>query len=425
MSDKASFSSLRTLHSGGFKSFLATQFLGAFNDNVFKLLIICYALNHLSDSAGKSYIPLASGVFILPYLLFSGYAGYLADRYSKRLVMIGTKWLEVAVMLLGLWLFWLKATYWLLPVLFLMGAQSAFFSPAKYGFLPEVLLESHLPRGNGATQLFTFLAIVLGGWAGGELSQNFQLAPHFAAAVCVAVAVLGVVSSYGITATKAGDRSVRFHFDPITPHLRTLLETRQDQILLLSFLGNTFFWFLGVLFQSNLAMLVKSEMAGTDRLVGFFQGAVALGIGLGSLLCGFSLRGKINSRFVLPAGLTMAALSIALGLSVKSIWLSLAVTGLLGASSGFYQLPLNTILQQRSPNHKRGRYLAAMNALDCVSMLAASAFHWLLLNPCNMQPSNVFVTAGIMTVIVVIALHLAMKKQNWRETANVKPNIHT
>ena len=105
MKSPSTASGTSVLHSVGFKAFLATQFLGAFNDNVFKLLIICSAMNVLSPEASKSYVPLASAVFILPYLLFSGYAGYLADRYSKHQVMIGTKWLEVAVMLLGWWLF--------------------------------------------------------------------------------------------------------------------------------------------------------------------------------------------------------------------------------------------------------------------------------------------------------------------------------
>ncbi|HOG51896.1 MAG TPA: MFS transporter, partial [Lentisphaeria bacterium] len=224
MNKPSTASGTSVLHSMGFKAFLATQFLGAFNDNVFKLLIICSAMNYLSPEASKSYVPLASGVFILPYLLFSGYAGYLADRFSKRQVMIGTKWLEVVVMLLGWWLFWQGAIYWLLPVLFLMGAQSAFFSPAKYGFLPEVLPEKHLPRGNGATQLFTFLAIIFGGWAGGELSERFKDALQNAAVFCVLVAVLGVVTSYGITKTPPGNRSTRCDIDPLTPHLRTLLE---------------------------------------------------------------------------------------------------------------------------------------------------------------------------------------------------------
>lgn len=116
------------------------------------------------------------------------------------------------------------------------------------------------------------------------------------------------------------------------------------------------------------------------------------------------LRGKLSTRYVLPAGFMMAALAALLGLTISKVWLSMTVTVLLGFSTGFYQLPLNTILQKRSPEDKRGRYLAAMNALDCVSMLLASGVHWLLLNPCKMHPNQVFIVAGIITVFVMIAL---------------------
>ncbi|HOG50215.1 MAG TPA: MFS transporter, partial [Lentisphaeria bacterium] len=190
-----------------------------------------------------------------------------------------------------------------------------------------------------------------------------------------------------------------------------LLEVRHDPLLMTCFLGNTYFWFMGVLFQTNLAVMVKGEMAGTGRLVGFFQGAAALGIGLGSMACGFMLRGKLTTRYVLPAGFVMAVLAGLLGLSISKVWLSLTVAALLGFSTGFYQLPLNTILQKRSPEDKRGRYLAAMNALDCVSMLLASAFHWLLLNPFQMQPSRVFIGSGVLTVFVMIALARPLRRQ--------------
>lgn len=315
-------------------------------------------------------------------------------------------------MLLGWWLFRQGAIYWLLPVLFLMGAQSAFFSPAKYGFLPEALPVQHLPRGNGSTQLFTFLAIIFGGWAGGELSERFGGAPQNAAVFCVLVAVFGVAASYRIVRTPPGNRSTRCAVDPFTPHVRTILEMRRDPLLLTCFLGNTYFWFMGVLFQSNLAMMIKGEMAGTDRQVGFFQGAVALGIGLGSLACGFLLRGKLTTRYVLPAGVGMAVLAVLLGLSIGKVWQSLTVSALLGFSTGFYQLPLNTILQQRSPEHKRGRYLAAMNALDCVSMLMASVFHWLLLNSFQMPPSWIFIVSGAVTIVVILALAWSLPRRS-------------
>lgn len=150
------------LKTPGFIAYLATQFAGAFNDNLFKLLLICFASNLLAGTGhDKIYVPIAGALFILPFLLCSSYAGYLADRFSKKQVMVGTKVAEIVIMLCGLLLFRLQTVNLLLLVLFCMGAQSTFFSPAKYGFLPETLPAAELSRGNGLNQLFTFLAIIL------------------------------------------------------------------------------------------------------------------------------------------------------------------------------------------------------------------------------------------------------------------------
>ena len=115
----------------GFQAFLATSFLGAFNDNFFKLIVTCFAISKLGKEELNTYIPLTGAMFVLPYLLCSSYAGYLADRFEKRRLLIWTKWMELVVMLFGLWLFHCQAVYTLLAALFLMGAQSAFYSPAK------------------------------------------------------------------------------------------------------------------------------------------------------------------------------------------------------------------------------------------------------------------------------------------------------
>ncbi len=154
----------------GFWAFIATQFLGAFNDNAFKFLIIGFAMSRLSETASRNYVPMASAMFILPFLVFAGFAGYLSDRFSKKRVMVWTKILEIVIMATGWVFFSQQLEYWLLAVLFVMGAQSTLFSPAKYGFIPETLPERQLSSGNGIVQLFTFLAIIAGGATGPYLA---------------------------------------------------------------------------------------------------------------------------------------------------------------------------------------------------------------------------------------------------------------
>lgn len=392
------------INSRGFAAYLGTLFGGAFNDNVFKLLLLCYASNLLGkDSAAtKLYVPLAGALFVVPFLLFSSYAGYLADRFSKRSVMIGTKVAEVLIMLAGVFFFARHSVYWLLAILFVMGAQSAFFSPAKYGFMPETLPESQLSRGNGATQLFTFLAIILGSWAGGALAAWSGKNPHYAAWYCVAIAIAGLAISFGITPTRPGNPTVRLQIDPFTPHLRTLLEMRRDRLLWLCLLANTFFWFLAALFQLTLLFLAKVTLGGDGSLVGYLQAAVALGIGAGCALAGLLSRDRIEYGMIIPGGLMTGLFCCLLGVFGANLAGAYICSAAMGFSAGFFQLPLVTAIQKRSPQRCRGRYLGAGNALDCISMMLASLVQWLLLKVLAFDARGVFVCAGLLTIAVVI-----------------------
>lgn len=389
----------------GFIAYLATQFAGAFNDNLFKLLLICFASNLLAGTGhDKIYVPIAGALFILPFLLCSSYAGYLADRFSKKQVMVGTKVAEIVIMLCGLLLFRLQTVNLLLLVLFCMGAQSTFFSPAKYGFLPETLPAAELSRGNGLNQLFTFLAIILGSWAGGALSAWSGSEPHLAAVWCVIIAIIGTLLSFAITPTPPGNPKARFRLDPLTPHWHTFLEMKRDRLLLLSLLGNSYFWFLGALFQLTLVFFAKETLQGDDHLVGYLQASVALGIGFGSLFAGILSRGKIEYGLILPGGIMTALFALLLGFWGDTRSTAFLFSAGLGFCGGFFQLPLVTSIQKRSPKRCLGRYLGAGNAMDCIAMICASLVQWLLLGVFHVQAGTVFVFIGLLTLAVLLLM---------------------
>lgn len=397
------------LKSKGFFFFISTQFLGAFNDNAFKFMTIGFAMGMLSEDASRNYLPLASSMFILPFLLFSSYAGFLADRFSKKTVMIWTKVLEVVIMVAGFAMFLEEEPYWLLLVLFTMGAQSTFFSPGKYGYLPETLPDRQLSAGNGYVQLFTFLAIIAGGGIGSHLVERYAGQVHVGAWYCVAVAVVGLLCSFGIGKTKPGNPSTRPSYDPITPHLRTFREIASDRLLLLACLGNTFFWLFGTVVQSNIPIVVKNDLQTSNTVMGYLQAALALGIGVGSALAGCLSKGKIAYHFVIPGGFCVAATALLCGLSSQSLTLSLIASALAGLATGFYQLPLSTTIQKRSPEDKRGSYLAACNALDCISMLVGTGIHWVLLKPLNMSGGGVLVVMSFLVAGFMLVFGKAMK----------------
>ncbi len=391
----------------GFLAFLATSFLGAFNDNFFKLIVTCFAISRLSKSELNTYVPLTGAMFVLPYLLCSSYAGYLADRFAKRRLLIWTKWLELLVMLFGLWLFHCNAVYTLLAALFLMGAQSAFYSPAKYGYIPETMEECDLPNGNGLTQLCTFIAIIVGSWAGGVISRIHSSNWTLGAFYCVLAAVFGIGTSYFTDKTPIGSAKAHFQLNPLQTHITTLRTIKKNRLLLLSMLCNSFFWYIAALFQNNLSLLVKQALGGSEQVLGALLGAVGLGIGLGCLVSGLLSRRRIEYGLILPGGIFTAFSAILMGTLGRYLPAAFLFSATLGFFAGIYQLPLSTSVQKHSPASKRGSCLALGNAMDCIGMLLAYFTQWILLNLFKLTPGGVFVALGTITLLVL--LYIAFK----------------
>jgi acyl-[acyl-carrier-protein]-phospholipid O-acyltransferase/long-chain-fatty-acid--[acyl-carrier-protein] ligase len=194
------------LRKPGFAWMLVTQFLGALNDNLYKFVVTLFAIDLVAanKAAGRetwdsnAYLFLASALFVLPYLLFSDYAGQLADRHSKRTVLIATKSAEIATMLLAIPVFYYQSVGGMLLVLFLLATQAAFFSPAKYGSVPELLPDRDLSRGNALIEMSTFLAIILGAVSGGIIYDHWKSDMPVIAVVAVVISILGSLASFGI-----------------------------------------------------------------------------------------------------------------------------------------------------------------------------------------------------------------------------------
>lgn len=395
------------LKSIGFNAFLGTSFFGAFNDNGFKLLLTCCALQMLPFEQQKTYIPLTGFFFALPYLVCSSYAGWISDRFRKSTVLVWSKWLELVVMGIGALLFKMGAVWSLLIVLFFMGAQSALYSPAKYGYIPETLRNDELSGGNGMTQLCTFIAIIAGTWAGGKIGDVHNGHWWIGGMYCVAVSVLGIATSYFVTHTPDGNPNARFCINPVTTHLETWNVVRHNPVLVLSLFGNTYFWFIAALFQNNLPLHVKYVLHRDDNTaIGYLLGAVGLGIGLGAAVCGKLSRGRIGYNLVLPGGIMMGIVCILTGLLGRTIVLAAVFSGLLGFFAGIYQLPLSTSLQKHSPASRRGSCLALGNGVDCISMISAYVLQWILIRPLCLNASGVFIVLGIITILFVIYLAL-------------------
>jgi acyl-[acyl-carrier-protein]-phospholipid O-acyltransferase / long-chain-fatty-acid--[acyl-carrier-protein] ligase len=388
-----------TLRQPGLQPFLWTQFLGAFNDNLFKIVVSMLAVHTVAAERAGRELSIVSWIFIVPFLLFSGYAGQLADIYSKRTVLVVSKSLEIIAATLGLVAFafgHLQLTY---AVLFLIALQATFFSPAKYGILPEMLPERDLSRANGVLEMSTFVAIVLGTAVGGYLFETLHARLWMIGVLVVGVAVAGTISSYGIPRVPAAARMQPLDVNPwgeIWTGIKTL---RRDRVLWLTVLGISYFWFLGSLLQLVVLLFGTETMKLTDTWVAILTACAAVGIGAGSLIAG-RLSGDNVEPGLAPIGsIGMGVFAVALSQSSGSFTLAAINLTIVGMFGGFFAVPLNALLQQKSGGEEKGRLMGINSFLNMVAIALASGALALLSDYFHLTPEAILLTFGVLTLI--------------------------
>jgi|LSQX01.2.fsa_nt_gb acyl-[acyl-carrier-protein]-phospholipid O-acyltransferase/long-chain-fatty-acid--[acyl-carrier-protein] ligase len=426
-------------HDGGglwtrsFSALLVTQFLVALNDNIFRWLIIPIG-THALDKA--TILGIGGFCFLLPFLVLAGPAGYLADRFSKRSVMIGCKAAEIVIMALGIAVI-LSGNIWLmLAVLFLMGAQSALFSPSKFGSIPEIVRPEFISKANGLVGMTTMVACILGTWIGPvlyvlttplavQLGQSAAIGPGQArwwisASVLIGVAIAGWLASLLIGRLPPAAPERRFPRNPAGQVARDLGALIARRPLMWAALASTFFWSLGVLAQTNVYHFAVPELVGAagKDMVGPMLAVLTLGIGLGCFAAGLLSAGKVELGIVPFGALGIAAMGIVLSQTPQGVgnwnsspyFLACLFLFLLGLAAGLYDIPLLSFLQERSPADERGRILAAYNFLAYTGMISASGLFLLLAGEqaLGLAGRDVWLLAGLGTLPVCAAIVYAV-----------------
>jgi acyl-[acyl-carrier-protein]-phospholipid O-acyltransferase/long-chain-fatty-acid--[acyl-carrier-protein] ligase len=387
----------------GFWALIVTQFQGAFSDNVLKNLVVFVALfatgqAAMSLSEKHAYGELIGALFSLPFILFSMAGGFLADRFSKRSVMLGVKIFELAVMTLVLAGLWRTDKNLLLAGVFLMGTHSAIFGPSKYGSLPELLPERRLSWGNGVLELGTFMAIILGTVAAAILAEQFRDRQWVSGLLLIVLAFLGLTACLGITRVPAADPVKKFHPNFPRQILRQLRVMRGDRPLVLALLGNTYFNFLGALLLLNLFFYGANVLGVTETKIGLLNVALAMGIGLGSVAAGYLSGGKIEYGLVPIGAFGLSIVSALLASPSLTVSRAFGLLVLLGFAGGFFIVPISALLQHRPDPRKKGEVLAVANWLSFVGVFVASGAHWLLAQKLQLSPRQVFFIGGILTL---------------------------
>lgn len=409
-----------TLNSISFLALLATQFLGAMNDNMFRWFIIPIAKPMIGDAQALS---LGLACFTLPYLLLASVAGYLADRFSKRTVIVACKVAEIIIMILGIWAIQIGNLHLLFFIVALMGCQSALFGPAKFGSIPEMLRDNRLAKGNGLMGLITVVSSALGFIAGNYLfhiTQPDLNSPgsfseiSIAAMTLVGVAVIGMFVSLKIRSLSPAAPQRSFPLNPVkeTWHQWQLLSSSTP--LLRTAFGVAFFWMLASMAQMNVDTYGIHELGLTQKDIGPLLGILVLGVAAGSILAGIWSAGRIELGIVPIGAAGIVVTSLLLFFTGNSVvpgtesssqiyyLLSLLWLFLLGVSSGLFDIPLETFLQHRSDVETRGSILAAANFLAFFFILIASGVFFVMQESLDMSASQIFMVLGLLTIPVGI-----------------------
>jgi acyl-[acyl-carrier-protein]-phospholipid O-acyltransferase / long-chain-fatty-acid--[acyl-carrier-protein] ligase len=388
----------QVLANGGFQAFLWTQFFGAFNDNVYRSIV---GLRALHEQNGR-YASLVVGVFVLPSLLFSGYAGHLADAISKRRVLIAVKVFEIAVMAFGLAAFVSGRIEWMLLVVFLMGLHAAIFSPAKYGIVPEICRDEELSRANGLLEMSTFVAIVLASAVGSLLYAAWSADLWKMGLVTLAIAVAGLAVSLRITPVPASGSAEPFRLNPfaeVTTGTRHLLK---DRPLWLATLGISYFWFVAALLQPDLEYFGRQVLGADDLHIGLLWTFLAVGLGAGNLLAGRLSGDKVELGLAPLGAGSMALFAMLLAVAGGSYAAAVAAVVMLALASGLFAVPLYAYVQKRSGSQEKGRIIATANFLQTLAVVLSTGLFWLCHDRWGIRPDRITFALGVLTLAVTV-----------------------
>jgi MFS family permease len=386
----------------GFLSLIITQFFGAANDNILKVVLTYMVI----DGAWKGQLGaggqgVVSMCFTAPFILLSGYAGQFADRNSKRYVSVLVKIIESPIVIVALIGFWTENLRITMCALIALTCQSAFFGPAKYGMIPELVKSRDLSRANGTINMMTNIAVIGGTLAAGVIADRYSPLPgskHAATAgllwlpgiTMVLVAIAGLVAVLFLPALEPGDRKLKYNPNPFATYWSVLREMSGQPVLMVMFAWGYFYFLagLGLLIIPEYTVVLSSYEV-TRAEVSLLLGVMGVAIGLGSVMAGL-ISGHSIRPVLIPIGATgLTLFFLLLGIVPPTLpdmghtWRVLfsPTSGFIfgaGVSAGLYIVPLQALLQRLSPDDERGRFLGTANGISFAFLLASSLLYWVI-----------------------------------------------
>jgi len=386
-----------------FKWLNISQFTGALNDNAFKMTAAIVLVKIMGPNSLPTVLAACSVLFVMPFLLFSNAAGTLADRFSKRDIIIVSKWLEVALLILAIPALIAGVLWPIYTLLFLLCAQSALFGPAKRGIVPELVDEKDLSKANGLLTAATYAAIILGTALPALLIGYLALSPLTVIATCLALAAIGTLAAFKISHVRAAGTSKKSSPLIIPDVVRAVRNLKSDNWAKQAVFGLVLFGGITAFFQQTLVLFGQDALGlGVEKSAILFPLA-AVGIGIGALLTGHFSKHTIEIGLIPVGALGVMLSAIGLSAAVSSVWIAIWIVTL-GASCGMYLVPLNAFIQQRIPAERRGEVFGASSFLSFSAMVASSGLFVLLTKALHVNARGcVFVTGLLAAVPATLA----------------------
>ena len=406
-----------------FAGLLVAQFTAAFNDQALHAAAMFFAIN-TGALADKDAIALLPVLFYAPWAAFCTLTGYVADRFSKRTVLLTWKWLELGICGLAAVGFWcgsageLAGVWLVLGCVVLTGTHAAFFGPAKYALMPEILPPHQMSRGNGWLECLSFLAVILGTVSGGALSFVCRGDEWVIGVVLFALAAVGTACGYWIRPVPAAHptrRFPRFVYVPIVGAVRDMWVSPR---LRLALVGIALFTGIATFLRSTMYILGETRTPRWDELTtSAVVGTIAVGIGLGSPVAGHLSGPAVRVRFILFGGVGMAGACLLAGFATEVVAALVACIVAIGFFAGFYLVPLFTLLQQAGPKETKGVMVATSNFVDVFGAVLASALFYAVVSvvrasgvPPGDAPMWLLIAATSLIVLCLLWLRGAVKR---------------
>jgi MFS family permease len=416
-------SQFQLIKSRRFLPLFCTQFLGAFNDNVYKnalIILITFQATSLYGLDSNMLVVISGGIFILPFFLVSATAGQLADKYEKSVLIQRIKILEIVIMVLAVIGFYFNSIFMLMLLLFLMGAQSTLFGPLKYGILPQHLQVEELVGGNGLISMGTFLAILLGTILGGLLISIPEYGGYIVAIMVVFFAGLGFIASLFIPKAEAAEPEIQLNWNIFSQTVKTMGYALENKMVFVSILAISWFWFVGSTYLYQVPAYSKTILGSNNEVVTLLLTTFSIGIGLGAMMCEKLSGGKIELGIVTLGAIGISWFSTELYfasqpfmdlappegqmnasefLTTTGSWRVLIDLILIGFFGGIYIVPLNATVQKRSHPQRRARVIAALSILSGLFMVA-STLTTLAMLKMGLTTPQIFLVLAVLNIII-------------------------